>query len=291
MVDGIRFEIALDALTLRLPEKVKDGVCKFCDQPTNRNGLFCLSCLPLNASLVYPEYHNIYALLHSACGFNPTARRPTSKLNVPKPPKPKPPKPAPELAACAHCGAMFEKLHPNKLHCSKSCGWAVNKLRTNLRKNPDYKPQVLGICRHCGDQCEKYVCKSCKARNNRATTTKGVCRKCGKTCKFYVCDVCQYEMIRKDRKKYRKRLQGVKSEPYTHNEIAERDGWRCQLCRKMVNKRLKYPHPMCASIDHIVPISKGGTDVRVNVQLAHLVCNVSKGNRTVEAGEQLRLLG
>jgi 5-methylcytosine-specific restriction endonuclease McrA len=86
-------------------------------------------------------------------------------------------------------------------------------------------------------------------------------------------------------------MKGVESEPYTHGEIAERDGWRCQLCRKPVNPRKRYPDQMCASIDHIVPISHGGTDVRANVQLAHLFCNMSKGNRAVPQGEQLRLLG
>jgi 5-methylcytosine-specific restriction endonuclease McrA len=46
---------------------------------------------------------------------------------------------------------------------------------------------------------------------------------------------------------------------------------------------------MGPSLDHIVPVSLGGTHTWANVQLAHLRCNVSKGNRP--ANEQLRLVG
>lgn len=78
-------------------------------------------------------------------------------------------------------------------------------------------------------------------------------------------------------------------ELFTPVEIYDRDGWRCGLCRRKVNSGLKYPHPRCASLDHIVPLSLGGEHVRANVQLAHLDCNVRKGARS--AGEQLLLVG
>jgi 5-methylcytosine-specific restriction endonuclease McrA len=34
-------------------------------------------------------------------------------------------------------------------------------------------------------------------------------------------------------------------------------------------------------MDHIVPISKGGTHTLDNVQMAHRFCNLSKGNRSI----------
>lgn len=76
----------------------------------------------------------------------------------------------------------------------------------------------------------------------------------------------------------RARLEQVESEPYSTDEIAERDGFRCGLCRRKVNMALRRPNPRSASIDHIVPLSKGGDDTRTNVQLAHLDCNVRKNN-------------
>lgn len=72
-------------------------------------------------------------------------------------------------------------------------------------------------------------------------------------------------------------------------EIMERDGWRCGLCRKKIDKRLKWPHPRSASIDHIVPLTRGGAHSPANVQAACLVCNTAKSNNG--GGEQLALIG
>jgi len=77
-------------------------------------------------------------------------------------------------------------------------------------------------------------------------------------------------------------------EPYINNYIFERDGWICQLCGQKINRRLKYPNPRSKSIDHIVPLSKGGDDSPTNVQATHLRCNVGK-NATNKG--QLRLFG
>jgi len=68
-----------------------------------------------------------------------------------------------------------------------------------------------------------------------------------------------------------------------------RDGWICQHCKRRVNKRFKFPNPMCASLDHIIPLSKGGTHTYNNVQLAHLSCNASKQDKILLQGEQLRI--
>ena len=77
-------------------------------------------------------------------------------------------------------------------------------------------------------------------------------------------------------------------ERYTDIEIFERDGWLCGICGQKINKRLKYPNPRSKSIDHIVPLSKGGADAPINLQAAHLRCNTSKN---AGIGGQLRLIG
>ena len=60
--------------------------------------------------------------------------------------------------------------------------------------------------------------------------------------------------------------------------VYERDGWVCGICGDSVDKSLKWPDPMSPSLDHIQPLSKGGHHVLSNVQLAHLECNVRKGD-------------
>lgn len=78
-------------------------------------------------------------------------------------------------------------------------------------------------------------------------------------------------------------------DPFTNVEIFERDRWTCQLCDVAVDAGRVWPDPLSPSLDHIVPLSLGGHHSRENTSLAHLRCNVRKGNRA--AGEQLRLLG
>ena len=70
-------------------------------------------------------------------------------------------------------------------------------------------------------------------------------------------------------------------------KVPERDNFICQLCRKKVDMALKWPHRMSPSIDHIVPLSKGGAHELRNLQLAHLACNTAKGIKSLR--EQLRL--
>ena len=76
------------------------------------------------------------------------------------------------------------------------------------------------------------------------------------------------------RRKRRAIRMGADGEKFSHLEIYERDGWICQICGKKVDKKLKYPNQLSASLDHIVPLSKGGSHSRSNVQLAHWICNV-----------------
>jgi len=81
---------------------------------------------------------------------------------------------------------------------------------------------------------------------------------------------------------------GCGHEPYPNQYIFERDAWECGICGRKINKRLKHPDPLSGSIDHIIPLSKGGNDSLLNVQAAHLRCNL--GKNAALCG-QLRLIG
>ncbi|MGW7617417.1 HNH endonuclease [Streptomyces antimycoticus] len=74
----------------------------------------------------------------------------------------------------------------------------------------------------------------------------------------------------------------VKGEPFAPKDVHERDQWTCGLCRRPVDPGLAWPHPMSASVDHILPLSQGGSHTLANVQCAHLSCNCSKGDQTIE---------
>lgn len=85
---------------------------------------------------------------------------------------------------------------------------------------------------------------------------------------------------------YRRRAErwGVEFEEFSRAEIFDRDGWVCGICSEPIDRLLIHPDPMSVSLDHIIPMSKGGGHVPLNVTCAHLFCNLSKGNRHDESG-------
>lgn len=60
----------------------------------------------------------------------------------------------------------------------------------------------------------------------------------------------------------------------------------CGICGKPVDKSLKYPDPWSATIDHIIPVDKGGNPSAMdNLQLAHFYCNRQKSDKLMMKAE------
>lgn len=158
---------------------------------------------------------------------------------------------------CRGCGETFTTRDVRSVTCGTAC-------RQWIRSHPGVKRVLDRECLHCGTPFRasmanhKYCFPTC-------TKSAAKIRRRGQLARVFVEDV-------------RKTV------------IAERDRWTCQLCGKKVNQRLRAPHPKSWSIDHIVPIYRGGEHSYANTQLAHLGCNVAKGHRTRHA-TQLALIG
>lgn len=107
-----------------------------------------------------------------------------------------------------------------------------------------------------------------------------------------LCRACKRKQINKTRRAYGKNIRdrairfGVERVPYSRDDVFNRDCWRCQLCRCDLlhkwtyNKTTLVPHPRNATIDHIIPMSKGGADAEWNVQACCLTCNGKKSDST-----------
>lgn len=70
-------------------------------------------------------------------------------------------------------------------------------------------------------------------------------------------------------------------------KLIKRDGLRCAICGGTCDPNdhgwTKYMGPKSPTIDHIVPMSKGGGHVWSNVQIAHALCNSYKCDKVDEA--------
>lgn len=104
----------------------------------------------------------------------------------------------------------------------------------------------------------------------------------------YCSDDCRRKV---KRWKWQRRLDGYIIENVSLARLFYRDHGRCKICSRKLNLKRKVPHKMAATIDHIIPLSKGGMHEYKNTQLACFMCNSLKGNGTIEGGEQLLLIG
>lgn len=144
---------------------------------------------------------------------------------------------------CAFCSEAFEPIHSRRVWtrcCSKSC---ARQLELSLGKHSFQSKPRYGV------MSPEESARRVSVRNEEKTRSR------------------------------RARLLGVEREYYTTDSIAERDAYVCHLCDQLVNMGLRWPILGAASVDHIIPLSKGGDDRLSNVALAHLGCNMSKGNR------------
>lgn len=121
------------------------------------------------------------------------------------------------------------------------------------------------------------------------------CGGCGKhllTLPTRRCDACKRATRR--RRKYEERARRAAHlsiaivEHFTLEDIAERDKYRCGLCKKRVDMTLKVPEFMAPTLDHVLPVAMGGDHTRANAQLAHFICNSSKSDG---GSQQLALVG
>lgn len=170
--------------------------------------------------------------------------------------------PLPPSLQCAVCNASFRPSKINSKCCSKKCQGHYQWLESG-KWIATWLRQASG-CDDCG---EPYF---------RPGVSSGLCEDCAQARR-------QEHFRRKNR-----RRRGLTPGGYTLTEIGDRDGWRCHLCQKKVNRSLSGMDDDGPTIDHLNPVSAGGDDSRQNVALAHRSCNVKRSNT---GPAQLRLIG
>jgi hypothetical protein len=190
---------------------------------------------------------------------------------------------------CAMCGVCFPKTHGNAKYCSRQCKDAASrKLKTCVVCCTEFRDGT-GRQISCSKQC---------GRAHQAIASQKVekqCRMCGidfstpkvTSHKVYCSMFCNERARRKKRHLYLNNAAKIRDQRIRENgfekidplEVFRRDGWVCGICNKPIDRAASYPHPLSASVDHIKPVSKGGSHTLANVRCAHLSCNMKKSNK------------
>lgn len=186
---------------------------------------------------------------------------------------------------CKHCAVPIEG-PAKKRYCSPECKYAAawekrrndpdkyaahletSKLRWKVRKqSAAYKAKYPGRTDLMGPECIVPEC-------DRKPIAKDRCPRHYRHLKKSEGVAWASETDYASRAK----MFGVEYVQFDPAAIHERDGWTCQLCDQPVDRELSYPDPMSVSLDHVVPMSKGGPHTPGNTQCSHLRCNMSKGD-------------
>lgn len=171
---------------------------------------------------------------------------------------------------CKRCKKLFRSANSKQSFCSREC------------KEDDYRIYPLATCEGCGinfaskpGRANKFCDRDCylKQVGGKSWATKREGRN----------NARNLTHIR------RAERYGVKHEVIDIDKLYESNNWECKLCGKPVDKYEPYPNPKSASLDHIIPLSKGGTHTIDNVQLAHLGCNREKYDE-LQDDKQLTLI-
>lgn len=179
---------------------------------------------------------------------------------------------------CECCGKTFKTIYKDKKCCSRKCSYEKLKKMINQRqkdfKKINYKKSSFK-CLECG---------------------KEVIKEYGD----YRTVFCSLKCSNKHNRRLRRYLKRTNGNGQVDSSISldklyTKSNGICAICCKQCDYSdyVVYPDGTIVvggtypSIDHMIPLSKGGTHTWDNVQLSHRDCNSSKGNRytTKENGQ------
>lgn len=197
-----------------------------------------------------------------------------------------------EICVCLQCGKEFIPPRGNSgMYCSRQCQWNSMKLSEDVieerQRQKEYNKVIKDLihtmdnivniidndisriseCKYCGNYYIKY--------NGRGYCSN-MCRKKDKHRRY-------------GNKEKRLKKNGKPDYSITLDKLYKRDKGICKLCGNKTNYNdyiidskgnfiVGYSYP---SIDHIIPIAKGGVHQWYNVQLACFRCNALKRDKIV----------
>lgn len=197
------------------------------------------------------------------------------------------------------CGFEFQR---RNYHRRNDLNNAIKSLEIKVDNLLKSFEQSNSGCSWCGVICDRKLCVSCRKRKTntyakarrrlQTASERDIFKECCicsstfngwqrrldvKTCS----DACQ-SRLEKTKKKTRKRRRRAKkaeleSDGIPDKWIFERASWQCQYCGIDVKPcdGVDFGALDMATIDHVIPLSKGGDDTEANKACACFECNFS----------------
>lgn len=205
---------------------------------------------------------------------------------------------------CVVCEVPIEnhRRGRRKLYCSRRCGTKANRT---------LKPKRKANCDNCGNEFttakdDQHFCQaSCRLEVQKAITLEktkafyrelypdGIKRKpcgwCGEIlevpAKRTLASRRYHERCSIEAQRARYRIKTVKRQSKTKpsrlaaDQVLREYGDKCHICQETIDLDLARTSRMGLTVDHVIPLSKGGTDELHNLRPAHWICNNRKSDK------------
>ncbi len=207
--------------------------------------------------------------------------------------------------SCLRCGAEFIPFRGKK-YCTRKCKKLASAARNGRHTTAperacercgdafNRRPNTKDAARFCSRECAgvgpmpdhvvgNVVCLSAKPRpcaqcgvSFRPVNNNNNAKFCGSAC-------ADDNAIGVAHGVRRARMMGADNDNVDPIAVFERDGWKCKMCGVDTPRYLRgTDHAQAPEMDHIVPLSRGGSHTYDNVQCSCLRCNRSKGTKSLE---------
>lgn len=174
---------------------------------------------------------------------------------------------------CAICGVTFESTRARR-YCSDECFKEKKRRRAAYYDKLQFEAQVKPReCKQCGrvftpefgDGNWIYCSKRCGKKAGEKYKAKG-------------------------NHQQRAKHYGVRYEWFSDLVVLRRDGWRCYICGCSTPRELRGTYEDNApEIDHIIPLSRGGTHTKDNVRCCCRACNGAKADMMLKEMRQAHI--
>ena len=204
----------------------------------------------------------------------------------------------PRAVVCEICGKPFETFNASKATCSEECSRELKRRRDrNCRRNRRRDTRW----KHTSEELKQIRRQNAEVKalekqwQKALHTVERECKYCGSL--FYCLDTsnkqyCSSECSKKyENKRADKRVpKEQRVDKISLKRLYKRDKGICYLCGELCEwgdwktsaKGNLYPGDRYPTIEHVIPVSKGGLDAWDNVRLACWKCNLDKADGIIK---------
>lgn len=197
---------------------------------------------------------------------------------------------------CSVCGGPKQPGHGQV--CSLRCGKTRMHIQREKQKAKRKGLRYERVCSVCGAGFSSATkrsrfCSACRPFSTKLALSKFGERECGICLARFTpglnttANFCSLRCARESRRqrniessaKRRALIRGAFVEKVDPVHVFVRDGWICRACGVKTSRSGGTTDPKYPNLDHVIPLSKGGTHSLDNCQLLCRKCNSEKRNR------------